>query len=95
VTLNNFPNCATPCVFLIHCAAVPQQGTLDIQTEFGFMEVPPGFIAVIQRGIRFRVAVEGPSRGYICEIFHGHFRLPDLGPIGAFFFFPAPACLCH
>ena len=29
------------------------------------------------------VAVEGPSRGYICEVFNGHFRLPDLGPIGA------------
>jgi homogentisate 1,2-dioxygenase len=28
---------------------VPQQGTLDIQTEFGFLEVKSGEIAVIQR----------------------------------------------
>lgn len=38
---------------------------------------------MIQRGIRFKVKVSGPSRGYICEIFGGHFRIPDLGPIGA------------
>eukprot|EP00761_Pharyngomonas_kirbyi_P008595 gb/GECH01008607.1/.p1 GENE.gb/GECH01008607.1/~~gb/GECH01008607.1/.p1 ORF type:complete len:441 (+),score=111.03 gb/GECH01008607.1/:1-1323(+) len=63
---------------------VPQQGALDIQTEFGYMYVNPGEICVIQRGIRFRVSVpDGPSRGYICEVFNGHFRLPDLGPIGA------------
>ena len=33
--------------------------------------------------MRFNVAVEGESRGYILEIYDGHFRLPDLGPIGA------------
>ena len=26
---------------------------------------------------------DGPSRGYILEIFDRHFELPDLGPIGA------------
>jgi len=62
---------------------VPQQGALDIQTEFGWLYVPPGFIAVIQRGIRFSVNVDGPSRGYVLETYQGHFRLPDLGPIGA------------
>jgi homogentisate 1,2-dioxygenase len=62
---------------------VPQQGTLDIQTEFGFLSVPPGFIAVVQRGMRFTVRVDGPSRGYVMEVYTGHFRLPDLGPIGA------------
>jgi len=62
---------------------VPQQGTLDIQTEMGFMEVRSGEIAVVPRGIRFSVAVEGPSRGYLLEVFDGHFELPDLGPIGA------------
>ncbi|ELR15130.1 homogentisate 1,2dioxygenase [Acanthamoeba castellanii str. Neff] len=63
---------------------VPQQGTLDIQTEFGYLEVKSGEIAVIQRGIRFRVALpDGPSRGYIAEVFDGHFEIPDLGPIGA------------
>ena len=62
---------------------VPQQGTLDIQTEFGFLEVHPGEIAVIQRGIQFSVAVDGPTRGYICEVYNGHYKIPDLGPIGA------------
>ena len=62
---------------------VPQQGTLDIITEFGKMEVAPNEICVIQQGMRFSVNVNGPSRGYVCEVFNGHFRLPDLGPIGA------------
>ena len=62
---------------------VPQLGALDIQTEFGFLEVLPNQIAVIQRGIVFSVKLpDGPSRGYICEVFNGHFELPDLGPIG-------------
>ena len=28
------------------------------------------------------MAVEGETRGYICEVYDAHFRLPDLGPIG-------------
>jgi homogentisate 1,2-dioxygenase len=63
--------------------AVPQHGTLAIRTEFGQMEVPPNHIAVIQRGIRFAVSLpDGPVRGYVLEVFNGHFELPDLGPIG-------------
>jgi homogentisate 1,2-dioxygenase len=62
---------------------VPQEGTLHIQTEMGFLDVEPKEIVVIQRGIRFRVGVDGPSRGYVLEIFGGHFQLPDLGPIGS------------
>ncbi|KAL4710877.1 hypothetical protein ACJJTC_002507 [Scirpophaga incertulas] len=62
---------------------VPQQGVLKITTEFGKMEVAPNEIAVIQLGMRFAVHVDGPSRGYILEVFDGHFKLPDLGPIGA------------
>lgn len=62
---------------------VPQQGTLNITTEHGRMIVHPNEICVIPRGIRFVVAVDGPTRGYICEIFDGHFQLPNLGPIGA------------
>ena len=62
---------------------VPQQGTLDIQTEFGFMEVRSGEICVIQRGIQFAVRLEGPSRGYALEVYAGHFEIPSLGPIGA------------
>lgn len=62
---------------------VPQTGTLNITTEFGKMTVEPCEICVIQRGMKFTVDVEGPTRGYICEVFNGHYKLPDLGPIGA------------
>ncbi|XP_062546702.1 homogentisate 1,2-dioxygenase [Armigeres subalbatus] len=62
---------------------VPQQGSLDITTEFGKLYVQPNEICVIPQGIRFSVAVEGPTRGYILEVYDGHFKLPDLGPIGA------------
>ena len=63
---------------------VPQEGALVVRTEFGRLEVKPGEIFVIQRGIRFSVDLLGEvARGYILEIFEGHFTLPDLGPIGA------------
>ncbi|KAI8083863.1 homogentisate 1,2-dioxygenase [Thamnidium elegans] len=63
---------------------VPQQGVLDIVTEFGKMRVSPNEIAVIQRGIRFSVSLpDGQSRGYVLEVFGAHYELPDLGPIGA------------
>lgn len=62
---------------------VPQLGSLRIKTEMGIIHVEPTEIAVIQRGIKFSVDVEGPSRGYILEVFSGHFVIPDLGPIGA------------
>ncbi|XP_078001453.1 homogentisate 1,2-dioxygenase-like isoform X2 [Glandiceps talaboti] len=62
---------------------VPQKGTLKISTEFGKMTVEPMEICVIQQGMRFSVEVSEPSRGYICEIYDGHFQLPNLGPIGA------------
>nr|AAF36489.1 homogentisate 1,2-dioxygenase [Drosophila melanogaster] len=62
---------------------VPQQGVLDITTEFGRMSVAPNEICVIPQGIRFAVNVDSPSRGYILEVYDDHFVLPDLGPIGA------------
>lgn len=62
---------------------VPQQGALDVQTEMGNLHVKPLEIVVIPKGIRFAVKVSGPSRGYITEVFQGHFTIPDLGPIGA------------
>lgn len=63
---------------------IPQQGALDIQTELGHMLVRQNEIAVIPRGIRHRVTLPtGQARGYICELFQGHFRLPELGPIGS------------
>jgi homogentisate 1,2-dioxygenase len=62
---------------------VPQEGVLDIITEFGRMKVAPNEICVIPQGIRYAVNVTGPSRGYILEVYDNHFHLPDLGPIGA------------
>ena len=63
---------------------LPQQGALRIATELGVLEVEPQQIAVIPRGVRFRVELlEGASRGYVCENFGAFLRLPDLGPIGS------------
>jgi homogentisate 1,2-dioxygenase len=63
---------------------LPQQGRLDIQTELGHLMVRPGELAVVQAGIRFKVNLpDGPSRGYIQEIFGAHYELPELGPIGS------------
>ena len=62
---------------------VPQQGLLRIRTELGILGVAPGEIGIVPRGIKMRVEMEGPSRGYICENYGLPFRLPDLGPIGA------------
>ena len=62
---------------------VPQLGSLRIFTEMGIIDVEPQEICVIPRGIKFRVEVSGPVRGYICENYGTPFRLPDLGPIGA------------
>jgi len=62
---------------------VPQQGALRIRTELGIIEVEPGEIAVVERGIRFSVDVHEPSRGYVCENHGALLRLPDLGLIGA------------
>uniref|UniRef100_A0A7N0SY26 Homogentisate 1,2-dioxygenase n=1 Tax=Kalanchoe fedtschenkoi TaxID=63787 RepID=A0A7N0SY26_KALFE len=63
---------------------VPQKGRLWITTECGKLEVSPGEIAVLPQGFRFSVSLpDGPSRGYVAEIFGAHFQLPELGPIGA------------
>ena len=63
---------------------VPQQGALDITTEFGPFYVQPGEICVIQRGQRYQVRLpDGPSRGYVLEIWGSNFELPELGPLGA------------
>lgn len=62
---------------------VPQQGALTVTTELGLLRVAPGEIALLPRGLAFSVAVDGPSRGYVCENYGAHFRLPELGPIGS------------
>ena len=63
---------------------VPQQGGLRLVTELGIIEASPGEVAVIARGMKFRVEImDGPARGYICENYGAAFKLPERGPIGA------------
>ncbi len=66
---------------------VPQQGRLLVTTEMGVLDVRPGEIALLPRGVAFKVALpdamQGPARGYVCENYGAHFRLPELGPIGS------------
>jgi homogentisate 1,2-dioxygenase len=62
---------------------IPQSGTLGIVTELGRMEIAPGWIGLIPRGVKFRVEVDGDARGYVAENHGALFRLPELGPIGS------------
>jgi homogentisate 1,2-dioxygenase len=63
---------------------VPQMGGLEIFTELGLLELSPGEICILPRGLKFRIELTDRSaRGYICENYGSPFRLPDLGPIGA------------
>jgi homogentisate 1,2-dioxygenase len=62
---------------------VPQQGVLTITSELGVLRVAPREVALIPRGLAFKVAVDGPSRGWVCENHGAAFRLPELGPIGS------------
>ena len=63
---------------------IPQDGTIEIQTELGRIEAGPGHVALVPRGMKFRVnLLDGEARGYVAENHGLPFRLPDLGPIGA------------
>jgi homogentisate 1,2-dioxygenase len=63
---------------------LPERGRLRLVTELGAMDVAPGEVAVIPRGVRFRVELQEPSaRGYVGENHGAALRLPELGPIGA------------
>jgi homogentisate 1,2-dioxygenase len=63
---------------------VPQEGALRLATELGMLDVAPGEVAVIPRGVRFRVELSGAlARGYVGENHGAALRLPELGPIGA------------
>jgi len=63
---------------------VPQLGALILFTELGRLSVKPGEIAVIPKGIRFKVElVDASVRGYVCENYGEAFTLPELGPIGS------------
>ena len=63
---------------------VPQAGTLRFVTELGTLEIGPEEIAIIPRGLVYRVeVVDGSARGFVCENYGQKFDLPYRGPIGA------------
>jgi homogentisate 1,2-dioxygenase len=62
---------------------IPQSGALLLATEFGRIDVSPGQVALIPRGVKFRVEVDGDALGYVAENHGLPLRLPELGPIGA------------
>ncbi|MEL6185563.1 MAG: iron-containing alcohol dehydrogenase, partial [Myxococcota bacterium] len=63
---------------------VPEEGKLVLQTELGVLDVPPGHVAIVPRGIRFSVHLpDGRARGYVAEVYGRAFELPDRGPVGA------------
>lgn len=63
---------------------VPERGGLLLRTELGLLRAEPGHVALIPRGVRFRVELlDATARGYVCENYGQPFALPDLGPIGA------------
>jgi homogentisate 1,2-dioxygenase len=63
---------------------IPEHGRLCVQTELGVLDVAPGELAILPRGLRFRVALpDRAARGFVAELFDGHLALPDRGPIGA------------
>lgn len=63
---------------------VPEQGELTIHSECGVISLEPGEIAVVPRGIKFRVLLpDGVARGYVCENYGAKLALPERGPIGS------------
>ncbi len=63
---------------------VPEQGRLRLVTELGVLDVEPLEIAVLPRGLKFRVELlDSQARGYIAENHGAPLRIPDLGPLGS------------
>ena len=63
---------------------VPERGGLLLRTELGLLGVEPGHVALVPRGVRFRVELmDAEARGYVLENHGQPMRLPELGPIGA------------
>jgi homogentisate 1,2-dioxygenase len=63
---------------------VAQDNKLRFKTEFGVIDIEPGEVAIIPRGVIFRAELtDGPARAYVCENYGGSFTLPNRGPIGA------------
>ena len=63
---------------------VPEMGVLEIFTECGILTIAQGEIAVIPRGMKFKVELNSETaRGYICENYGAPLDLPERGPVGS------------
>lgn len=63
---------------------VPYQGSIKLVTELGCLEIAPGMIAVIPRGIKFKLELlDKQAAGYLCENSGRPLTLPTLGLLGA------------
>lgn len=63
---------------------IPYQGELNLHTEMGCIHLKPEMIAVIPRGVKFRVElISHEARGYLCENSANPLTLPELGFMGA------------
>lgn len=63
---------------------LPQLGALTLLTECGSLEVHPGSLAILPRGIRFSVLLHRPeARGYVAEVYGRAFERVDRGPLGS------------
>lgn len=63
---------------------IPQEGTLDVRTELGWLRVVPGSILVVPRALKFAVGLpDGTARGWVLEVFGTKLRLPERGLVGS------------
>jgi len=63
---------------------VPETGGITVRTECGVLNVGPGYVAVIPRGMKFCVELDSSeARGYVCENYGSKLELPERGPIGS------------
>ena len=63
---------------------VPQLGAIALHTECGILSIKAGEIAVIPRGMKFRVVLQDKeARGYIAENYGAPMHLPERGPVGS------------
>lgn len=63
---------------------LPELGALTLLTELGALDVAPGELALVPRGLRFSVVLrEAAARGTVAEVFGRHFALPERGVVGA------------
>lgn len=62
---------------------IPYSGKLQLNTEFGKLNIEPGQIALIPRGVFFSVEPSDTAAGFLCENQGLPFMLPELGLLGA------------